>query len=159
MPGSNSPDFAATQLLGDVAQQPARYLCMLWFRKGRRCMPVFSLSTLPEASLGYAVAVYPQGGNGDDLVNEIKKILADDVKNGLPAELIEAARRHEIVDAEFQRNSVSGLGHGLVARRLLSKAAQSPDDDIQAIGKASVADVGPCGAAISDSRWRHHRSS
>ena len=90
MPGSNSPDFAATQLLADVAQQPARHLCMPWCRKGRRSTPVFSLSTLPEASLGYAVAVYPQGGNGDDLVNEIKKILADDVKNGLPADLIEA---------------------------------------------------------------------
>ena len=72
---------------------------------------------------------------------EVKKILADDVKNGVPADLIEAGRRHEIVDAEFQRNSVSGLAMEW-SEAVAVEGHNSPDDDIQAIAKASVADVG-----------------
>jgi len=140
MPGSNSPDFAATQLLADVLSSPRGSLYDL-VPQGKALEAGFQLSTLPEASLGYAVAVYPKGGNGEEMVNEIKKILADDVKNGLPSDLIEASRRHEIVDAEFQRNSVSGLAMEW-SDALAVEGRQSPDDDIQAIAKASAADVG-----------------
>ncbi|MGA2983393.1 MAG: pitrilysin family protein [Terriglobia bacterium] len=139
MPGSNSPDYAATQLLGDVlsSQRGSLYAMV---PEGKALYAGFQLSTLPEASLGYALAVYPKGGSGDDMVNEIKKILADDAKNGLPSDLIEASRRHEIVDAEFQRNSVSGLAMAW-SEALAIEGRQSPDDDIQAIAKASPADV------------------
>ena len=75
------------------------------------------------------------------MVAEVKKILADSVKNGVPAELIEAGRRHEIVDAEFQRNSVSGLAMEW-SEALAVEGHNSPDEDIQAISKATVADVG-----------------
>ena len=62
------------------------------------------------------------------------------MKNGLPADLIEAGRRHEIVDAEFQRNSVSGLAMEW-SEAVAIEGRESPDDDIQAIAKASAADV------------------
>jgi zinc protease len=139
LPGSNSPDFAATQLLGDVlsSQRGSLYAMV---PEGKALYAGFQLSTLPEASLGYAVGVFPQGGHGDEMINEIKQILADDVKNGLPAELIEAVRRHEIVDAEFQRNSVSGLAIAW-SQAVAIEGRESPDEDIQAIAKASVADV------------------
>jgi zinc protease len=139
MPGSNSPDYAATQLLADVlsSQRGSLYAMV---PEGKALYAGFQLSTLPEASLGYALAVYPQGGNGDDLVNDVKKILADDVRNGLPPDLIEAARRHEIVDAEFQRNSVSGLAMEW-SRAVAVEGRESPDNDIQAIAKASAEDV------------------
>ena len=139
MPGSNSPDFAATQLLADaLSSQRGSLYAMV--PEGKALYAGFQLSTLPEASLGYALAVYPKGGNGDELVSEIKKILADDVKNGLPADLIEAAKRHELVDAEFQRNSVSGLAMEW-SEAVAVEGRDSPDEDIQAIAKASVADV------------------
>src|SRR5208337_3714155 len=140
MPGTNSPDYAATQLLADALSSQRGSLYAL-VPQGKALYAGFQLSTLPEASLGYALAVYPKGGNGDELVNEIKKILADDVKNGLPADLIEASRRHEIVDAEFQRNSVSGLAMEW-SEAVAIEGRESPDDDIQAIAKASPADVG-----------------
>ncbi len=139
MPGSNSPDYAATQLLADVLSSHRGSLYEM-VPEGKALDAGFELSTLPEASLGYAVAVYPKGGNGDELVNEIERILADDVKNGLPSDLIEASRRHEIVDAEFQRNSVSGLAMAW-SEAVAIEGRQSPDDDIQAIAKASPAEV------------------
>ena len=139
MPGSNSPDYAASQLLGDVLSSQRGTLYGL-VPEGKALYAGFSLATLPEASLGYALAVYPRGGSGADLVNEIKRILADDVKSGLPSDLIEAARRHELVDAEFQRNSVSGLAMAW-SEAVAVEGRQSPDDDIQAIAKVSSADV------------------
>jgi zinc protease len=140
MPGSNSPDFAATQLLADALSSQRGSLYAL-VPEGKALYAGFQLSTLPEASLGYALAVFPEGGNGEAMVNEIKKILADDIKNGLPADLIEAGRRHEIVDAEFQRNSVSGLAMAW-SEAVAVEGRESPDEDIQAIAKASTADVG-----------------
>ena len=140
MPGTNSPDFAATQLLADALSSQRGSLYAL-VPAGKALYAGFQLSTLPEASLGYALAVFPQGGNGDEMINEIKKILADDLKNGLPADLIEAGRRHEIVDAEFERNSVSGLAMAW-SDAVAIEGRESPDDDIQAIAKASPADVG-----------------
>jgi len=140
MPGTNSPDYAATQLLADALSSQRGSLYAL-VPQGKALYAGFQLSTLPEASLGYALAVFPQGGNGDELVNEIKKILADDLKNGVPTDLIEAGRRHEIVDAEFQRNSVSGLAMAW-SDAIAIEGRESPDDDIQAIAKVSPADVG-----------------
>jgi zinc protease len=139
MPGSNSPDYAATQLLADVLSSHRGSLYEM-VPEGKALEAGFELSTLPEASLGYALAVYPKGGNGDELVKEIKEILADDVKNGLPPDLIEASRRHEIVDAEFQRNSVSGLAMAW-SEAVAIEGRQSPDDDVQAIAKVSPAEV------------------
>ncbi len=140
MPGSNSPDFAATQLLADALSSQRGSLYAL-VPEGKALYAGFQLSTLPEASLGYALAVFPEGASGEGMINEIKKILADDIKNGLPADLIEAVRRHEIVDAEFQRNSVSGLAMAW-SEAVAVEGRESPDEDIQAIAKATTTDVG-----------------
>jgi zinc protease len=139
MPGSNSPDFAATQLLADALSSQRGTLYAL-VPEGKALYAGFSLSTLPDASLGYALAAYPQGGDGTDLVKQMEKILADDVKNSLPTDLIEAARLHEVVDAEFQRNSVSGLAMAW-SEAVAVEGRKSPEDDVLAIEQASVADV------------------
>ncbi len=139
LPGSSSKDFAATQLLGDVLSSQRGSLYAL-VPEGKALYAGFQLSSLPEAGLGYAIGVFPQGGNGDEMVSEIKKILADDVKNGVPADLVEAMRRHEMVDAEFERNSVSGLAMAW-SQAVAIEGRESPDDNIKAIAKVTVDDV------------------
>ncbi len=139
MPGSNSPDYAATQLLADTLSSQRGSLYEL-VPQGKALYAGFQLSSLPEASLGYALAVYPKGGDGDAMVSEVKKILADDAKNGLPSDLVEASKRHELVDAEFQRNSVSGLAMEW-SDAVAVEGRRSPDEDIQAIAKATTGDV------------------
>jgi zinc protease len=90
--------------------------------------------------LGYAVAAYPKAVDGTELVNQIEKILAEDVKGGLPTDLIEAAKLHEVVDAEFQKNSVSGPAMTW-SQAVAVEGRKSPEDDVLAIEEASVADV------------------
>ncbi len=79
-------------------------------------------------------------GDGPALVAAIKNIIAGYVKNGVPADLVEASKRHEIADAEFQYNSVAGLATAW-SQALAVEGRSSPDDDIEAIKKVTAEDV------------------
>jgi zinc protease len=140
MPGMDSPDYAAAQVLADVLNSERGTLYAL-VPEGKALFTEFaSFSNLPKASLGVALAGYPKGGDGNGLVQGIQTILADDVKNGIPADLVEAAKAHEIADAEFRRNSISGLAFEW-SNAVAVEGRNSPQDDIDAIRKVTPADV------------------
>ena len=138
-PGSDSPDYAAADVLGDVLSSQRGSLYEL-VPEGRALEAGFSLTGLPGASVAYAIAAYPQGGKGQLLTKEIQQILADDAKNGVPGDLVEAAKRHEQANEEFQKNSISGLAMEW-SNALAVEGRQSPEDDIRAIERVTVDDV------------------
>jgi zinc protease len=70
----------------------------------------------------------------------MKSIIADYVKNGFPADLVEAAKRLEITDAEFQKNSISGLASAW-SDALAVQGLQSPAENIEALKKVTPEDV------------------
>lgn len=138
-PGSDSPDYAAAQVLADVlSSQRGSFYALV--PAGKSLSANFSLDVFREASLAYAETAFPKGGDGAALIEETKKILADDVKNGIPADLVEAAKRHERAEAEFQKNSVSGLAMAW-SQALAVEGRTSPADDVRAIENVSAADV------------------
>jgi zinc protease len=139
LPGYDSPDYAAADILGDVLSSQRGTLYAL-VPEGKALDAGFSLSALPEASVAYAMAAYPQGGNGQALIQQIQQVLGDNVKNGVPADLVEAEKRHELADEEFQKNSISGLAMEW-SNALAVEGRQSPEDDIRAIEKVTPADV------------------
>ncbi|MHB8455021.1 MAG: M16 family metallopeptidase [Acidiferrobacterales bacterium] len=139
MPGLNDPDFAATQVLADVLNSERGTLYAL-VPAGRALYAGFSLNQLQHAGIGYALAAFPKGDPGPLLVERIQKILADDIKHGFSADLVAAAKRRELASAEFEKNSVSGLA-GAWSEALAVEGRNSPDDDLQAIARVSVADV------------------
>ena len=138
-PGSNSPDFAAAQVLADIldGQRSSFYNLVT---QGKALSASFSFSGLPQASLAYALAGFPAGGDGAALLHQVREILDDIAKNGVPADLVSAAKRHELADAEFQKNSIADLAM-LWSDALASEGRQSPNDDIGAIQKVTVEDV------------------
>jgi zinc protease len=138
-PGSDSPDYAAADVLGDVLSSQRGSLYAL-VPEGKALEAGFSASSLPKASVAYAMAAYPQGGNGESLLQEIQEVLADDVRKGVPSDLVDAAKRHELADEEFQKNSISGLAMEW-SNALAVEGRQSPEDDIRDIEKVSVDDV------------------
>jgi zinc protease len=74
------------------------------------------------------------------LVEEMKKVLAEDVKNGLPSDLVEAAKRKEQTKAELQKNSV--FGHATAwSQAVAIEGKQSPEEEVKAIQQVSVEDV------------------
>ncbi len=139
LPGYESADFAAGMILADVLESRRGDLYAL-VPAGKALFTGFDGDALPKAGFGYALAGFPRGADGRALVDQIKNVIAGYVKNGMPAELVEAAKRHEITDAEFQRNSVSGLA-SVWSQALAVEGRASPDDDIDAIRKVTVADV------------------
>ncbi|MBF0559101.1 MAG: insulinase family protein, partial [Nitrospirae bacterium] len=59
---------------------------------------------------------------------------------GVPAELVEAAKRREVSDAEFQKNSVAGLAAEW-SQALAVEGRISPEEDVETLKKVTVEDV------------------
>ncbi len=138
-PGADSPDFAAAQILSDVLSSQRGKLYGL-VPQGRALFAEFSYDTLPKAGLGYAIAGFPAGGDSTNLLNTVKDILLAEITNGVSADLVEAAKRREIISAELQKNSVSGLASAW-STAVAIEGRNSPEDDINLFRAVSVGDV------------------
>ncbi len=139
LPGFDSPDFAACEILADVLDSRRGDLYAL-VPEGKALDMDFNVNPLPEAASSYAMAVFPQGGDGKTLIREMRQIIAGYVKNGVPAELVDAAKRREVAEASFQKNSVAGLAMEW-SQALAVEGRTSPEDDVEAIKKVTVEDV------------------
>ncbi|MGA2150888.1 MAG: pitrilysin family protein [Geobacteraceae bacterium] len=139
LPGFKSNDYAAGQVLADVLSSQRANLYAL-VPAGKALSAGFDSNPLPEAGSGYAVAAFPQGEDGHPLAAAIKKIIQEYVINGVPKDLVEASKRHEIAQAEFQKNSIEGLA-SIWSEALALEGRSSPDDDINAIRRVTVEDV------------------
>jgi len=139
MPGSDSPDYAAAQVLVDVlsSQRGALYGLV---PAGKALATDFSLNSLPRAGVGYALTSFPKGGDGTSLEQQVPTVLAAYLKDGFSADLIEAAKRAEATAADLQKNSASGLAMAW-SQAVAIEGKSSPDDDLKAIERVTVADV------------------
>ena len=140
MPGTDSADFAAVHILSDVlASQRGNIYGLV--PQGKALDAEFGLAeAYPKASVAYSVAVLPAAGDAGPVTEEMRKIIADYAMNGLPADLVEAAKRREIAAAEFRRNSIPGLAEAW-SDALAAEGRNSPDDDVEAMKRVTVEDV------------------
>ena len=139
MPGYDDKDYAAAQILADVLDSQRADLYAL-VPQGKALYAGFNMDSLPQAGIGSAMAAFPSGTDPKALMQDIKTILLDTVKKGVSADLVEATKRMEVAQAEFQKNSVSGLAEAW-SQAVAVEGRQSPEDDINAIKKVTVADV------------------
>ena len=147
-PGSDSADYAAAQILGDVLSSERGKLYEL-VPKGQALFAQFAYEGLPKAGLGYAEAGFPAGGDPTNLLNQVRAILAAELTNGVSAELVEAAKRREILSAELQKNSITGLAEAW-SQAVAVEGRQSPEDDIKAIRQVTVDDVNRVARSLLD---------
>jgi len=139
LPGLESSDFAAGMILADVLDSRRGNLYAL-VSDGKALSAEFEAGALSKAGFGYAVTAFPHDGNGNHLIAEMKDVIAKYVKEGIPADLVEAAKRHEISQAEFQKNAIEGLASAW-SQAVAVESRISPDDDIQSIKNVTVDDV------------------
>jgi len=139
MPGYGSPDYAACRVLGDVLNSERANLYDLQ-ATGKALSTAFATNTLPQGGLAYAVAAFPRGGDAQALLKQVKAVVAGYVKNGVPPDLVAAAKRLEKANVEFQKNSVSGLAM-VWSKALALEGRHSPEDNLKAMEKVTVADV------------------
>ena len=138
-PGPKSADFAALEVLADVLSN-RRFDLYGLVPQGKAVAAEFSVDPLPEAGLAYAVTTFTAGSDPHALEAEVRAILARVARQGVPAELVEAAKLQERSDAQLQRNSISELA-AVWSDALGIFGLESPDDDLKRIEKVTVADV------------------
>ncbi|MFZ0036474.1 MAG: pitrilysin family protein [Candidatus Acidiferrales bacterium] len=140
MAGSGSPDFAAVQILGDVLGSQRADLYAL-VPQGKALETGFGLvEAYPKASVAFCAAALPADADAKPIIAEMRKIMSAYATSGVPADLVEAAKRKEIAGAEFRRNSIPGLAEAWSAA-LAGEGRNSPDDDVDAMKKVTLEDV------------------
>ena len=139
LPGYNDADFVAGVVLADALDSKRGDLYAL-AAEGKALSGGFDASALPAAGFGYAHAAFPQGQDSAALVSEMKQVIARYLEQGFSEDLVEATKRREVAEAEFRRNSISGLAAEW-SQALAVEGRNSIDDDIEAIKKVTAADV------------------
>jgi zinc protease len=140
MPGTDSPDYAAAQVLSDIlASQRADIYGMV--PAGKALYASFGIAeNYPKASIGFGEIALPAGADSAGPINELRQIIEGYAQKGLPQDLFDAAKRSEIASDEFQRNSIPGLASAW-SEALTAEGRNSPEDDLQAIRKVTLTDV------------------
>jgi len=140
LPGTNSPDYAAAQVLVDVlGSQRADLYGMV--PAGKALAAEFGMAeNYPKASVGFGALALPADADSTSAVAEMRGILNNYAQKGVPEDLVIAAKRSELAQAQFQRNSIPGLAN-VWSNALAAEGRNSPDEDIAAIRKVTVADV------------------
>jgi zinc protease len=139
MPGYDSNDYAASVVLADVLSSRRGNLYAL-VPQGKALYAGFSLNTLAQTGLGYTIVVFPHGADSHLLLTQTRQILAQYIEHGFPADLIAAAKRQEITNAELQKNSAQGLAMAW-SQAVAVEGRQSPEQDIEAIQRVTPEDV------------------
>ncbi|MDE2234751.1 MAG: insulinase family protein [Gammaproteobacteria bacterium] len=139
LPGYHSADYAAAEILGDVLASQRGSLYAL-VPENKALYASFLGDTMPDTGLGIAFGVFPKGGDSKLLTAEISQVLAGIAKQGVSPDLVAAAKRQEITQLEFQKNSVAGLAQAW-SQALAVQGLTSPDDMIAAYREVTVADV------------------
>ncbi len=139
LPGYSSEEFAAAQVLTDVLGSQRGDLYAL-VPQGKALDTGFEGNFLPRSALAFAVAALPQGVDPASLIPTMKKIIAAYRDNGVPADLVEAAKRREVAAAEFQKNSIPGLASEW-SSALAVKGLHSPEEEVAAIKNVTVSEV------------------
>jgi zinc protease len=139
MPGLQSPDFAAADVLSDVigSQRSALYGLVV---SGASLTSEFAYEA--KAGVGFAVAVggFPEGGDPQPLLTQMRAVMADIAQHGVSPELVEAAKRRELAQLAFRDNDISGVAESW-SNALAFQGLNSPDDLARAYKSVTTADV------------------
>ena len=138
-PGSNSPDYAAGQILGDVLTSQRSIFGGLPFT-GKALGTQFFTQDYPKVSVGVAFAAVPVTVPPQTIADEMRTILENYKKTGVPADLVEAAKLREISQLEFSGNSIEGQAFEW-SQAIAVQGLSSPDDMITRFERITPADV------------------
>ncbi|WP_122049187.1 pitrilysin family protein [Asaia bogorensis] len=148
MPGAGSPDAATAQILADVLGSQRGALFAL-VPQGKALATEFSYNARKQAGVGNALAAFPKGQNPEALLGEIRSILSTLRSKGVPAELVEAAKRKEIAALEYNANSVTDLTQSW-ASALAYNGLESPAELVKAYNAVTPQMVNALAATILD---------
>ncbi len=139
IPGTSSPDFWAFNVLSAALSNQRGNLYGL-VPQGKALYAGFGSEASSETGMGYAIAVFPKGADAKKLVSDMTDVLNGYIKNGIPADLVEAEKKHIIASTEFQNNSISGLANAW-SEAVAVDGKESPQAEVDAMEKVTVDEV------------------
>jgi zinc protease len=139
MPGLDSPDYAACEVLADVLNSQRGALHEL-VPQGKALFTEFGFEPLARAGMGYATAAFPTGGNAQELQLQVRSILGRIAQEGVPPDLVAAAKLQERREAEAEKSSIQGLANAW-SEAVAVDGLDSPDEDLARVEKVTVEDV------------------
>ncbi len=148
MPGLTDHDFAAADILSDVLGSE-RYALYGLVPAGRALAAQFDYQAEPGVGFGLALGAFRQGGDPAPLLADLRQVLAGAASGGVPAELVEAAKRQEIAQLAFANDSISGLAESW-SQALAFQGVNSPDDLARAYAAVTPADVNRLARTLLD---------
>jgi|SRR5579875_3499778 len=139
MPGQRSKDYAAMQVLLDVLNNARSPLSDL-AAQGKVLSASADTQPFAHGGVGIILAGFPKGGDSKRTASELDGVIQGILKNGVPADLVAAAKRQERAQFEFNKNSVSNLASAW-SQALAWEGLNSPEEALKEIEQVSVQDV------------------
>jgi zinc protease len=139
MPGYDSPDYAAGQILADVLNSSRSTFGSMPF-EGKALFAQFQVQAFQKAGVGVVFAAIPVTGKPEVLDQTIRGQFAAYAKSGVPDDLVAASKLREISQLEFNGNSIEGLAFQWSQAVAVQNLA-SPDAMKAQFTKVTTADV------------------
>ncbi|MBS0213970.1 MAG: insulinase family protein [Proteobacteria bacterium] len=138
-PGQKSADSAAAQLLMDALSNARSGLSEL-AAQGKVLSANAGAQTFSNAGIAMVSVGFPKGGDARAAQAAMDAQIAAVLRDGVPADLVEAARRAELAQFEFNKNSAVTQASAW-SQALAWQGLDSPEQAEQAIRAVTVDDV------------------
>ncbi len=139
MPGYASRDYAAGQILGDVLSSERGALYAL-VASGAMLGTGFQEEPFMQTSIGIDYGVVSAASNPAQTASSMRAVIARYASTGVPADLVAAAKRREIAQLEFSRNSIQSVAFAW-SEAVADQGLRSPDDMLAAFERVTPAQV------------------
>ncbi len=139
LPGMHSGDYAAAEILMDALNNARSSLSALAVQ-GKVLSADAWTQPFSQGGMGTVEVGFPKGGNAKQAQSDLEGVMADVLKNGVPADLVDAAKRSELAQSEFNKNSAVNLASAW-SQALAWQGLDSPDQADQQIRDVTTADV------------------
>ncbi len=138
-PGQRSKDYAAMQVLMDVLNNSRSTLSDL-AAQGKVLSADAGMQPFVHGGIGYVEVGFPKGGDSKQAQGHLDGVIQHLLKNGVPADLVEAAKRQEKAQYEFSKNSPMQLAESW-SQALAWQGLDSPREALDQILAVTPQDV------------------
>ena len=138
-PGQQSKDYAAMQVLMDVLNNSRSALSDL-AAQGKVLSADAGAQPFAHGGIGIVEVGFPKGGDAKKAQADLDGVIAGLLKNGVPADLVEAAKKQEQAQFEFNKNSAMNLASAW-SQALAWQGMDSPQAALDQILAVTPADV------------------
>ena len=109
LPGSTAPDYAAAEVLGNVFNSSRGALVDL-AAQGKALAAISLMNAFPELGAEFLLAIPARGSSAQSAQSLLGGIIDAYRKDGVPVELVDAAKQRLLSQQVYRQSSISGLG-------------------------------------------------